>query len=53
MRIAEKKRLMMKFRVRECGGGQWGNGFLEGLSASEGYLKRPKVKRDDINVPLP
>ena len=51
MRKSEKYRLMKKFRIKECGGGQWAVGFLEGLQASEDYKKRPIIKKEDIILP--
>lgn len=51
MRKEEKLRLMKKFRVKEMSGGQWAQGFFDGLQASEDYLKRPIVKKKDIILP--
>ena len=42
---------MKKFRISEMEGGQWGNGFLEGLKASEDYTKRKRIKKEDVIIP--
>lgn len=51
MKKEEKLRLMKKYRIKSITGGVWGLGFLEGLQASESYTERPKVRKEDIEIP--
>lgn len=50
MNKKEKIRLMVKYRVKSCGGGSFGAGFFEGLQACETRAERNPIKEKDVEI---
>lgn len=51
MQRKEKIRLMVKYKVRSCSGGVYGDGFLAGLQACETRAERKPIKKSDVEPP--